>query len=496
MKYTKNCFLPWTYMLIHGGGLMQTCPCPSDIQIGDFIIDYLEKNNPNEDIFNGEPLRLIRHGLLSGNLREMCRQCAYNSEELISTEEFQNRLIELLEQNKPGYRYREGDDLTGIYAYQTIGIGFSNKCNLRCLYCNQSTCADTNPFYKAEFSDEQVEKTLDFLKKHPIKQMIPAVEGEITLYRNWYRVYTRILQEHPQVELLLTTNLNRTYTEEEIELLARHKKLDISCDSLHPEVYSSIRVNGRLELLLDNLMRIKKKKEELHSDTVITIHIVVCNLTWEYLDEVSEFAFSHGFGLNIGNYEERANARGYREHILQPISQMSEEVKRQVAEKLERIHHRAEELGLTRNGGFICHGDILGRITKQLERNYNRVSFTDNPIYQAFLRKYPLGRENMHIDIVYDKDNFAYTGILLRKGHPRLLLDGVEHVERIVRRVVRLRPGIRALSTISSSDLAQPGFRSILPIADGIIEIDDRNEKFGDETDTILLEMEPLETHL
>ncbi len=487
MNYTKNCLLPWSYMLIHAGGLMQTCPCASDIEIGDFLLDYIEKRDENPDIFNRESLQMVRKGLLTGNLRKMCRDCAYNTAELITTDELKQKVIQLLQSVRKDYQYQEGDDLTKQYAYTTIGVGFSNRCNLRCLYCNQSVCADTNPFYKAEFPYEYARIALEYFVNRGVKGIIPSVEGEITIYPHWYELYSEFHRNHPEISLAITTNLNREYSDEEIELLARHNILDVSCDSLDPEVYSKIRVNGRLDLLLKNLTKIKAKKEELHiQNTVITIHIVVCNLSWESLEEVSEYAFENGFGLNIGNYEERANARGYREHLLCPISQMSGEVQEKVSKILNRIRKRAEELGLDERH-FVCHGDIIERLNKQVDRNYHRFEPVENICYQQFYKENPKGSEVSFLDIVYDDNNIAYTGIHFREKTP-VVLNGLANIKRVVvREVLVYKEGKHSPKF---DQRTAPGYRRVVTIEDGTLEVIPQG--FTEDIDSILVTIEPL----
>lgn len=489
MKYTKNCILPWSYMLIHAGGLMQTCPCASDVEIGDFLLDYMERREENPDIFNNESLQMVRKGLLTGNLRKMCRNCAFNTAELITTDELKEKVIHLLEENKENYKYTDGDDLTKQYAYDTIGIGFSNRCNLRCLYCNQSTCAETNPFYKAEFPYEYARLALEYVVDKGVKTIISSVEGEITIYRHWYELYSEFVKIHPDIRLTITTNLNREYNEEEIELLARHAVLDVSCDSLDPEIYSRIRVNGNLSLLLENLTKIKKKKEELNiTDTIITIHIVVCNLTWESLEQISEYAFQNGFGLNIGNYEERVNAKGYQEHILQPISQMPEKIQRQVAEILTNIKSRAIELGVY-DRQFVCHGDIIGRLNKQISNNYNRFIPVDNVCYQQFYRDYPQGLKDMHLDIIYDDNNIAYTGIHVYNCQP-IVLKGLQNVRRVIVREVILYKKGRTSKKFDQT--VAPGFRKVITTEKS--ELTYAVQNMTEDMDSIMVTLDPLFT--
>jgi len=485
-RHTRNCILPWKYMLIHAGGLMQTCPCASDVEIGDFIIDYFE-DNTEPDILNKKTLQMVREGLLSGNLRPMCRNCAFADPRMITIGELKRKLIDYLESAIDGYKYSAEDDLTKVSAYRTVGLSLSNKCNLRCLYCNQSTCADTNPFYKISYPEKYFRKTLDFFVKNGVKQIITSVEGEVTINPNWYRTFSEFLSDNPDIELTLTTNLNREYSDDEITLLARHAVLDISCDSLNPDIYSKLRVNGNLNLLLKNLEKIKNRIKELKSDCKVTIHVVVCNLTWESLPEISEFAFDNGFGLNLGNYEERANSLGYREGILKPIMQMPLEIQKQVSEILSDIRHRADELGLIEQGKFVIHGDIISRINKNVNSVRHRFTYTDNPIYLKYLENNELGMDDNRISIVYDDYNFAYEGIWIGKPQ-KLEINGIEDSCRvIVRKIAKYRNGHRSPKY---GQTVAPGYRFIEEMNKGslIINVDFNIE----EIEGVLVEIKPI----
>ena len=489
IKLTKNCILPWSYMLIHAGGLMQTCPCASDVEIGDFIIDFFECGE-KENILNRQSLQMVREGILSCDLRPMCRNCAFADPKLITTDELKERLIKHLEEHNVNYKYVPGDDLRKVYAYDTVGLSLSNRCNLRCIYCNQSTCADSNPFYRAEYPIEYAKETLEFFINRGVRTIITSVEGEVTIYPHWYEVYSELLEKHPEVNLSLTTNLNREYSEQEIELLARHRRLDISCDSLDENIYRTLRVNGRLELLLKNVEKIKKKILELKTGCEITIHVVVCNLSWKTIDKVSEYAFVNGFGLNIGNYEERPNALGFREGILKPVSALPYNIQVEVSEKLTNIKEKAEKEGLIEKGLFVCHGDIISRISKNVEKKYHRFApgILKNPVYEKYAEADPLGSEECHLDIIYDDYNLAYLGILFSK--PQMFyLDGLSEIKRvIVRQVIVYKQGY---CSPKYDQTVVPKYRRIIGIHDGVFQ---EKIEFADESvEKVLLEVYALE---
>ena len=120
MKLTKKCLYPWSFMQFHAGGMMQPCAVGADTDMGDFIIDYLEKRPENKcDFLNNEGLQKLRKGMLTGDLRPMCQNCFFISNELQTIQEFDKQLKEYLLGRLPNDIDIECVDLTKIYAYDT-----------------------------------------------------------------------------------------------------------------------------------------------------------------------------------------------------------------------------------------------------------------------------------------------------------------------------------------------------------------------------------------
>ena len=433
MKLTKFCTYPWTFMQVHAGGMMQCCSVGPDVDLGDFILDYCEKEDNGIDPFNSEGLQLVREGLLTGNLRPMCRDCFFVPNELITTEEMQRRLKEIL-------RGRiEGDldqlDLTKVHAYSWMAISFTNRCNLSCIYCVQSVHKDTNPYFKMDFPYEYAEKTLDLFASQGIKKFSTCVEGEATIYRNWYDTFSAFHKKYPDIELWMTTNLNRKYSDDELELLANYTVLDISIDSIDSQVYSELRVNGRLELLLKNLELIEEKVRMLGIEgPSISLHAVVSDKTWRGMEALADFAFSHGYKMNFGNYEERVNTIAAHERLLKPIRQMPIEEQQEAKEMFDRIRNKADQTGNT----CVWQGEIFGDIQKHVKAKYNYFDpYDDNPVFNAFVRKYSDGTEQLHLDIVYDNDNVSHEGIVILRGAV-LELDSLKDIKSIIVREVQV----------------------------------------------------------
>jgi sulfatase maturation enzyme AslB (radical SAM superfamily) len=459
MKLTKFCILPWSFMQIHAGGMMQCCAVGPDMDIGDFILDFCDKKTKNApcDPFNNPGLQLLRESLLTGNLRPMCRDCFFVPNTLITTDEFRIRLINYLNEKRPGLNLDHAD-LRKVYAYHWAAISFTNRCNLDCIYCVQSTQKHTNPFFKLDYPYEFAELTLDYLASQGIKMFSTCVEGEATIYKHWYTLFSNFHKKYPHIKLLITTNLNREYTDEEIDLFSDYSLIDVSIDTLDTELYKKLRRNGRLDLVLKNLNRILKKITEktgpeilnknsleplkhatplfnTHPDRcVVALHPVITNLTWKGLDVLAEYAFEHGCSLELGNYEERANALGFRENLIKPISKMLLHEQEEARKIIQDICTKAQEHGISCG----VQGDLFTEVNKNVQCNYNYFKFyDDNPIFNAFYKKHPNGLENQYLDIVYDVDNISHEGIMLLRG-AELELTGMETVESIVVREIHI----------------------------------------------------------
>lgn len=434
MKLTKYCLLPWTFMQVHAGGMMQCCAVAPDTDLGDFILDYCDKvdTDPDCDPFNSEGLQAVREGILTGNLRPMCRNCFYVPHELITTEELERRLKELLRSKNPDVDL-ENADLRKVHAYTWMAISFTNRCNLSCVYCVQSVHKDSNPYFKMEFPYEYAERTLDFFASQGLDRFSTCVEGEATLYRYWCELFTKFHQKYPHIKMRMTTNLSRKYTEEELELLANYYILDISIDTLDPELFSQLRRNGKVERVLENIDLIIKKSEELGiKGPFLMVHTVLSNLTWRSLEALADYAFERDMGIEIGNYEERANTVAYQQKMIVPLTRMPIEEQREASAAIQRVKEKGERLG--RKVGI--QGNLLGILEKTVNRNYNRFKpYNDNPVFQAFYEQNPNGREDQYLDIVYDVDNISHEGIAVTRG-AELHLEGLKKTKSVTVREI------------------------------------------------------------
>ncbi len=467
MALTRECFEPWYFRIIHAGGLICPCCAMNDSDYGDFILDYIipkSKGKQHDDIFNNDAVNELKKGLLTGNLRPMCQNCAIAPKRLITTDEFQRKL-----ENK---FIRWGIDYTGFSDYSKVdvikraGIGLTNRCNLRCIYCNQSVLAEKNPYFKMDFPENSMMDCLDMLVNKGVTLIETGVFGEVTLHPKWCEIFTEFHNKYPDIELSLTTNLCKKYTHDEIQLLAEHKYLRVSIDTLDPELFGRIRVNGKLGVVLDNLDRLEKAIDmKGYERNRIQISSVICNLTWKSIEEVSNYAFNHGYAYSANNLELRPNSTGAYDGVLKPIEDLSSEVKDQIKKILEQVENKAKEF----DGRFSSNAGIIERAIA----NYNKFEpYNDNPVYKQFKETFIHGNPNMFLGIEYDYFNNQYEGIVMKRGETLPLKLNSKYDTIIVREVhvykkgtcsskynQRVQPDYRKMIKVSNDFLYQPNFK-------------------------------------
>lgn len=483
MKLTKCCFYPWSFMQIHAGGMMQPCAVGPDTDLGDFLIDYIEKkrHGSEEDFLNNYGLQMLREGMLTGNLRPMCRNCFFVSNDLITVEEFKEKLYEYLELRLGSSVDIRNADLKLTYAYSWMAISFTNRCNLSCVYCVQSVMKDTNPYFKAEIPYEYAEDILDMMASKGISRISTCVEGEATLYKYWYEVFSKFHNKYPEIEMFMTTNLNREFSETDMELLASYTMLDVSIDSLDPELYQQLRPNGRLSLLLKNLDKLDDKVNSLgKKGPNILLHMVVSNRTWHEMERIADFAFARGYGIQLGNYEERTNTIAYQTGSLIPIDALSDDEQKQVRDMIDRIRSKANRMGRE----CVIQGDIFTKVDKNVRHNYNRFSITgNNPVYESFLKTYPNGKEYIHFDVVYDRDNISYAGILI-KNNAVLHLEQLPRNLKFVYREVKVYK--KSKESVKCHFPVEPGYRKLMKIENDVLEF---HPILNEDIDFVLLDI-------
>ncbi|MES2587911.1 MAG: radical SAM protein [Bacteroidota bacterium] len=151
----------------------------------------------------------------------------------------------------------------------SLHIEFTNSCNLKCVYCN-------NPHFEHPrniMSDEVFKQMVDHLKKSSIDRICIG-GGEATIHPK-FKEFTLELAKHSRI---LTIVSNGQWKDESIIktlLIAPIDFIEVSVEAGSKEDYEQMRVGGSYDLLIKNLLLLKKLRKELKSKSHINLRLMV-----------------------------------------------------------------------------------------------------------------------------------------------------------------------------------------------------------------------------
>lgn len=148
-----------------------------------------------------------------------------------------------------------------------IGVEITNKCNLRCLHCINSSSYDD----KKEMSFEKIKEIIDYMQFHGVG-CLDISGGEPLLHPDLEKILDYGVQKG--INLSLATN-GLLLTQEYVELFIKHEvSIRISYDGYDELSCSKIRGKGVFEHVLTNIKKAISKGLEptlvsvLHSENV------------------------------------------------------------------------------------------------------------------------------------------------------------------------------------------------------------------------------------
>ncbi len=171
-------------------------------------------------------------------------------------------------------------------SYEFIAIDISSNCNLRCPFC-------VNDFSNINSNTLMREPTLD-----KILTLLPLISGcnfffsclfEPTIHPKYIDFLERIPSEHSE-KVFFTTNLARPMSDQDIERLSRLRigNINISLDSLVPDVYESLRKGAKFDIFIDNLDRLASVFNESPDNPSIRFITVVLQKNFKEIQNIIE----------------------------------------------------------------------------------------------------------------------------------------------------------------------------------------------------------------
>jgi hypothetical protein len=233
-RLTRDCLDPWRYLEISAAGDIRPCCNSSALATlgGDGQIAAIRDN---------DGFRALRASLLSGDLQPACARC--HIRKTVPTDALKRRLAKQPSAHADPYAPMRITELR---------IDINEKCNLRCDYCAVSSpdyrgvAMDTGLFAKvAQIVDEADRDTVINVNGH----------GETTYHPHWMEMCQTILDAGYRPQII--SNLAKSYSDEEIALLARFHSIEVSLDSDDETLMKTIRKAVRPSHVFETIQHIR-----------------------------------------------------------------------------------------------------------------------------------------------------------------------------------------------------------------------------------------------
>lgn len=222
--------------------------------VGDIANCWLTFDNPEKytearslkDIWFGEKFTQLRENIKHFDLSKRCTTCL----KYIEKQNHTNVLAKAYDNDYP------------LSDYPTMmEFELSNTCNLECTMCNGLLSSairanrDKLPKLKSPYGEKFIKELEEFI---PFLHEARFNGGEPFLIKIYYDIWERITNLNPNCKIVIATN-GTVLTKKVKEVLdSGNFHINISIDSLIPERYSEIRVNGNLESVLKNFNYFKQ----------------------------------------------------------------------------------------------------------------------------------------------------------------------------------------------------------------------------------------------
>ncbi len=235
------------------------------------------------DIWNGEKFTLLREHIKNYDLEKRCQKCQY----YIENSNFTNALSKAYDNDYP----------LGDFPVM-MEFELSNTCNLECTMCTGllSSAIRANreklPALKSPYGEKFVKELRDFI---PHLHEARFNGGEPFLIKIYYEIWDQFIELNPGCKMVIATNGTTLNSRAKSILEKGNFHINISIDSLIPERYSEIRVNGDLNKVLENFEYFKNYCQKNNRNICVMINPMRAN--WEEMGDFVRFCNEHNVHL-------------------------------------------------------------------------------------------------------------------------------------------------------------------------------------------------------
>jgi len=411
---TKNCIAPWQTLEICVDGRIRPCCGPLYDDFGN-IDGALSDPTKFRDTFNSKAYRELRNQLLTGNLQDGCVTCRIAPQRPVTTESLRQS-VELYLKSR-GRNITENTDLLTEFAFESCNTAVTDKCNLSCIYCFTHSNDKPGEGIKnyTEVSYDRFLKLVSLLVQDGLKLLVICGVGEPTVYRSWKELCTTLFDSFPGLFICLVSNFGKKFTDADLDVLKRFHRILISCDTLDPELHSWLRRGGRIDVLLDNISRLKAKtRNNPGHKQILTFNVTESNAIIDKLVDLAKFAVDNEIGLQFSNLLIVEGSYAEKNNCLTKITEIPDE---QVPAAWEVICDITERTSAQNPRFFLSLGPLYEIMKQRAESiSFHRfVPSEDELFYRWFASAHPKNPAAF-LRKIFRSFSDCYRGILIASG--------------------------------------------------------------------------------
>jgi molybdenum cofactor biosynthesis enzyme MoaA len=275
---TRICFDPWVQLELDVQGQVKPC-CKR-------VVDdrWSDPSQDLDDIREGASFRDLRRSLLRGQLEGPCVDCHIRP--LGSPQ----RLLQTLRRETG--RFGEAELLRSL-PLRNLRVEVTSKCNLRCVYC-----AVSHPDYAGRHMPHPfLQGLLTMLQRQPRDLFVMLNgHGEMTYHPDWVAFSSAIAALGFRTSVI--TNLAKLLDPAEAKGLASFYSIQVSMDTVDPELLRQTRRHVKLETIRENLERIRAAaRADGRKPPLLGISCGVYDANYATLDDLVSFCVAEGIGF-------------------------------------------------------------------------------------------------------------------------------------------------------------------------------------------------------
>jgi len=251
-----------------------------------------------------------------------------------------------------------------------VRIDLTTRCNLRCVYCAVSQFT----YQGADMPLELAERAVKWIGDLAEDNIFPSVHinghGETTFLPKWVEICSSLLRQ--DIPLLMTTNLAKQFSAEELDVLAQMDTIMVSIDTADPELLRRLRRKVSLAHIEDNIRNIRKAATALR--TRAPLFRISCGLYDKNtlaIEGLAQFAIEHNFqGVGFWNLSSWSFDKFPYENTDVPVSDRAYPLDDlQVEELRPRLAAIRNAIELLKSHGIEVHinGDFISSLSERLQ---------------------------------------------------------------------------------------------------------------------------------